>query len=351
MPRASRASRLAGLLAGSLIAAAGLVSSGSAAVLAQGQSGLGVEVPFVSDEGTTLGTIELRQVGDPFTDFDPSQPPEAGSKYVGLVVAFTAADDQQMDANPYGIALLDTNGTIWQPAYVPRPADAKIPDLQSQTMAPGNRVSGFVGFVLPEAVTVDQVLYQPDYYRAIVLADLVGGAGPAPGTPATFTADDGSQVAVTATVTDPFTDNDPGSPPEDGSRYVSVKASYENTGNRRYGADPYALILHLADGHLVYSQYVPRPPDATVADLEGQTLNPGDHVSGLVNFAIPSGAVIQSVDYQPSGNRRVIVADLSGGTTTPPPAASPAPAPTTAPQASRPPAASPSPAASAGTAQ
>jgi hypothetical protein len=353
MRRASRAPRLAGLLAGSLLLASGLLSTGAAAVLAQAQAqtGIGVEVPFVSDEGVTLGTVDVRQIDDPFTGFDPASPAATDSRYVGLLVAFTAADDQQMDVNPIGLQLLDTTGHIWTPSYVPRPADVKIPDLQSQTMAPGNRLSGFVGFIVPSDVTVDQVLYSPDYYRAIVLADLVGGTGPTPGSAAVYTAEDGGQVTITANVTDPFTDNDPGSPPEDGQRYVSVAATFENSGSQPYKADPYALILHLQDGHLVYSQYVPRPYEATVSDLESQTLNAGDHISGLVNFTVPATAVIQSVDYQPESAERIIVADLTDGAT---PAGSPAPAPTAAPAATAAPVepvASPSPGASAGTAQ
>lgn len=352
MRRDPRLPRLAGLLAGSLIVASGLLSAGAAAVLAQAENGVGVEVPFVADDGTTLGTIEIRQIDDPFADFDPGQPPAADSKYVGLIAAFTAADDQPMDANPYGVTLLDTTGTLWSPAFVPRPADVKIPDLQSQTMAPGNRISGFIGYLVPADVTIDQVLYQPDYNRAILLADLVGGAGPAPGSPASYTAPDGSAVTITATVADPFTDFDPNGPPADGQRYVSVTASFENSGNVRYPADPYDLILHLADGHLLYSQYVARPPEAPLADLESQTLSPGDHISGAVNFLVPAGAVVQSVDYWPASTERIIVADLSGDGSSGPstPAASPAPAPTQAPSVPQP-AASPSPAASAGTAQ
>jgi hypothetical protein len=63
-----------------------------------------------------------------------------------------------------------------------RPSDSVIPDLQAQTMAPGNRISGFVGFEGPADAVIEEVLYQPQSDRRVVVADPVGG-GPA-GTPA-----------------------------------------------------------------------------------------------------------------------------------------------------------------------
>ena len=149
----------------------------------------------MDDEGVTRGTIEISEIGDPFTGFDPAAPPAAGSRYVGLTAVFTAADDQQFETDPYGVTLLDTTGTLWTPTFVPRPADAVVPDAQAQTMAPGNRLSGFIGYTVPEDVVIDEILYQPDFfYHAIKLADLVPGAGPAAGEEVAYTAEDGGSV-------------------------------------------------------------------------------------------------------------------------------------------------------------
>jgi hypothetical protein len=140
---------------------------------------------------------------------------------------------------------------------------------------------------------------------------------------------------------------------------VSLLVEVENTGQARFKADPYQFLLHDADGNLVYSTWVPRPAEDPLADLEAQTLSPGDRVSGRVGFSLPEDAMLQSVDYQPEGSRRLIVADLAGGVPVEP-GQSPAPAASEAPVASEPPApttapvpsAAPTePAASAGTAQ
>jgi hypothetical protein len=322
MRRVTRASRA---FLATLLVASSLLAGGASATLAQAETGVGVEVPYVDVDGVARGTVNVKQVGDPFTDFDPNSPPEAGSKYVGLMVAFTAADDQQMEANPYAVTLHDTGGNLWSPGFVTRPADATIPDLQSQTMAPGNRISGFIGYVLPETAVVDEVLYQPDVSRAILLADLVPGAGPAAGTPVAYTSPEGATADVSVTLTDPATEFDPSSPPEAGMRYVNLMAAFENTGDRRFIADPYQLVLQDANGVLIYPSYVPRAYDAPIPDLEAHTMAPGDRISGFVGYNVPERATIASVDYVPTYNQRIVVADLlGGGAVTPTESAEPA---------------------------
>ena len=126
MRRAHRASRA--LLASFLVAST-VLAGGAVSALAQASTGVGVEVPFVDDDGVARGTVMLKSFDDPFKDFDPQSPADAGQRYIGVVVAFTAADDQQMDVNPYGVTLHDTTGGLWSPSYVPRPSTAKIPDM------------------------------------------------------------------------------------------------------------------------------------------------------------------------------------------------------------------------------
>ena len=109
---------------------------------------------------------------DPFTEFDPASPPAEGQHYVGLDLAFEAAADQALWAYPGSVLVVGTDGVMYWPTWVPRPQPYLLQDVESTPLSPGDRVSGFVGYVLPEGVTVDAVVYNSDYDRYLPVADL-----------------------------------------------------------------------------------------------------------------------------------------------------------------------------------
>jgi hypothetical protein len=312
----------------------------ASATSAQGD-GVGPDVPISDEGGVTHGTVTVRELEDPFPGADPDRPAEQGERYVGLIVAFTAADDQTFDGRPDLVWLHDTDGWLYSPSYIPRPADVIQPDLQSQTLAPGNRISGFIGYAIPEAAVIDEIIYVPDSYRAIPLVDLRGAAGPPNGSDVPIVVSDGSQGLVTVTLEDPFGGVDPGAPPQEGIRYVGLTAAFENTGEVVFSADPSKLHLRAADGTLYWPTYVPRPADSIQPDLQSQSLAPGNRISGFVGYNVPEGATILGVDLWPETYRRVEVVDLVGGgepptteTTGPPETTAPAPEATPVPAAS-----------------
>ena len=313
-----------------LLAAAALIGSSllglTLPVAAQGTPA-GTEVPFIDAEGIDHGTIMIRDFAEPFTDFDPAYPPEDGTHYVGMVVVFTASDEESFDANAYGIMLRTVDGHLLYPTFLSRPADAKIPDAQSQTLSPGNRISGFVGFVVPDATSVDEVLYMPDYSRALVVADISAEPGPAAGSTVTVVRNDGTQADVSVTVEDPFTAYAEGYEPEDGMRWIGVTVTFMDSGSMPYGAWPGDIYLRAADGDLYASTWVGRPDGFTIADAESQALSPGDRTTGFQAYSVPTDETIVAVDYAPDGDRRITIADLVGGEVVPVgPEVSPSPA-------------------------
>jgi hypothetical protein len=318
---------LAAVLAASLIVAPGASAQ-------DGPPAVGSEVTFVDDEGVAHGAITVQEVADPFTDFDPAYPPQDGTRYVMLTVSFDANTDQSFDTSPYYVKLRDTNGNLINSTTIYRPEGQSLPDLQPQTLAPGNRVSGVIGFVVPEAAEVDDVLYQPGSYRFITLADLMPGAGPLPGTPVAWTATDGSSTTITTNITDPFTEFAPGWVPAEGTRALVLFVVFENTGEQWYRADPSAFYLRDVDGHLLGRGSVGRPPESPLADLEYQPMNPGDRISGVVPFTIPVDTELVEVVYWSESARIATIVDLVAGGAVPvespapvesPGAASPAP--------------------------
>lgn len=331
-------------IAGLLVAQGLLVGASIPATFAQSGATVGTEVPLVDDQGVTHGTIQVKELNDPFTGFDPARPAEAGSRYVGLIVVFTAADDQSFDTNPYYVLVRDTDGNLYTTQYLPRPADDPIPDLQSQSLAPGNRISGFVGYTLPADAAIDDIVYTTTSYIALPLVDVDPAPGPALGQPVPFVAQDGSQGQFTLTLTDPFTGSS--STPAEGMRFVGLEAVIENTGSTAFDANPSDVYLRDSAGNLYYPTGISRT-DPTIPDLQGQTLSPGDRVSGFVGYTVPTGAALVAIDDWVDGSRRATIADLVGGG----PAPSAGPVVTPAPPPSVAPVASPTPEASAGVSQ
>jgi hypothetical protein len=288
---------------------------------------VGADVAILDEEGVTRGTISVREFEDPFSGADPARPPEDGMRYVGLTVAFTAADDQTLEAKANSVLLHDVDGHLYQPTYVQRPADVLLPDLQSQEMAPGNRISGFIGYSLPEDAVVDEIIYTPETYRAVSIVNVRDATGPRAGEPVAYVADDGSQAQITLRIEDPYTGYEPGSTPDEGSRIVGLYVAVDNTGAQPFDADPTEMYLRAADGSLYWPTSVQRPAGFSEPDLRFVTMAPGNVISGFLGYVVPEAASIVGVDLWPSSSRRVEVADLGTGGQAPAadPVASPAP--------------------------
>jgi hypothetical protein len=265
---------------------------------------IGTPVPQVDAEGVEQGLITVTEVQDPFEGHDPAYPPEEGTRFVVATLAFENTGQEPFDVDHGGVLLQDAAGFIYGLAQVER-QDMSIPDFRSATLAPGNRISGVIGFQVPADADPAAVLYMLGIgEQLLVLADLQPETepAPAPGTPVTYRDAEGVEIGqVTVTeVLDPFEDFGPSYPPDEGSRYVALHVVFENTGQQAFEGSSYVLYLHDADGFIWGWDRVPRPPDATVPDLAGeQALAPGDQVSGLVTFYVPADAQLTAVLYQP----------------------------------------------------
>jgi hypothetical protein len=301
------------LLAWTLALGAIPIGAGPVA-LAQDAGTLGTAVPVTDDEGATVGSISVNEIVDPFSEFNPDYPPEAGSRFVAANVAFNADAGQRFDITPYTIVLQDADGFLWNQASVILLDDALVPELTSQTLAPGSRVTGIVGFVVPEGSEPARVLYQPESSRFLVLADLLQQPPPAIGEAVTIPDSEGGSGSVTvAEIADPFEGYDAAYPPPDGSRFVLVTFVYENPGEGRFSVEPYGLLLRDANGNLWSATSVSRPAEEIlVPDLRSGQLAPGDRISGVVGFAVPEGVDVAGIYTSPVSGQLLQLADLQG---------------------------------------
>lgn len=111
-------------------------------------------------------------MSDPYTAFEPTRPPAEGQPYVLLDVAFEAAEDAAMLAEPRVVFLLDADGFVYRPTSVPRPPGELLQGLEPQPLSPGDRVSGAIGFTIPAAVEITSVVYAPAGDRILPIIEL-----------------------------------------------------------------------------------------------------------------------------------------------------------------------------------
>ena len=292
-------------LGGALILALSLASS---AVAQDGSEA----VPYLDDQGNQLGTILIRDFADPFTEFDPASPPAEGVRYALLTMTFEAAEDQAFPADPYQVQLLDTNGYMHYSEWIPRPADTVVPDLQSQTLAPFDRISGVIPYVLPAEAEIAQVIYRGDGRRIMPIAELGVAGSVALGEPRPIMDAAGTTYGnvTVRQVMDPFMDFDPSGPPAEGQRYVLLDAVFDASEDQAIQASPGSVGLVGSDGMLYWPAWVPRPQPFLLQNLESQPLSPGDRVSGIIGFLIPQDAVVGGVVYNPESNRFLSLLDM-----------------------------------------
>jgi hypothetical protein len=287
------------------------------AIRASAQASAAAPVPVTDDEGTTIGSITVTEVADPFTSFKPGNEPETGSRYVALTVAVDANAGKRFDFEPSTIVLQDDQGFLWNRTGLSLPNDALVPELSSQTLAPGSRVTGLVGFTLPEGRKPAQVFYQPKGSRLVTLATLIEQKMPAVGERAPIVDSKGNAGTVTVSqVVDPFQDVKPGETPPEGTRFVFVTLTYENTSDGQFFIEPYGLVLRDANGDLWNSTGVSRPDETKIVpDLSNAQLAPGDRVSGAVLFAVPEGTGLAGLYDSPTNGQLLLLADLQAAAT------------------------------------
>jgi hypothetical protein len=281
-------------------------------VAAQGE---GVTVPVTDEDGAAVGSITVTEVIDPFTEFDPAYPPEEGGRYVAVNVAFDADAGNRFDIAPSDIVLQDDAGFLWNQASLALADDALIPELSSQTLGPGSRVTGVVGFVVPEGRAPAQVLYQPESSRFIPLLNLTGEEPPALGDTVSIADSEGGTGSVTVTeVVDPLEDVDPSQAlPEDG-RFVMVTLAYENTSDDRFFVEPYGIVLRDESGNLWSATSVTRLEESEIVpDITSAQLAPGDRLSGAVVFVVPEGIGLAGIYTSPVSGQLLQLADLESG--------------------------------------
>lgn len=136
---------------------------------------IGTQVRIADAEAGTEAVVTVVEWQDPFEDVAEGGEPEAGSRYLLATIAVENVGTAPLDVSSSDFLLRDSQGYLWSTTSVQRAEDVVVPDMQSQTLAPGNRITGAIGFQLETSAQAADVLYQPVSGRLITLAGFAAG--------------------------------------------------------------------------------------------------------------------------------------------------------------------------------
>ena len=148
---------------------------------------LGDVVTYIGSNGQELGTVTIDEIADPFEEYDPSFPPDRGSRFVLVTLTIENTGSRPLPVQSFDFILQDVEGFTYTPSQVYRegelgttPAtptadeDAPPATLENQDLEPGDSVTGVLGYEVLVGVAPARVFFTPDSGRLILLADLRG---------------------------------------------------------------------------------------------------------------------------------------------------------------------------------
>jgi hypothetical protein len=150
---------------------------------------LGDTVTLYTTDYAEAATVTTEDVVDNFDDVARGVKPDRGLKFVGVTVTFENTGEEAFTPDPAAVFLGTTDGIFWAPeTSIKRSADAvdQTPDLATDPIDPGDSVTGFVGYQVPDDREIAYVVYLPDTTRLLRIYDAESSDS---GTPA---ADSGS---------------------------------------------------------------------------------------------------------------------------------------------------------------
>jgi len=137
-----------------------------------GDPGVGDAVSVVGPEGTEIAVVTVTEQRDPFDDYNPNAPPQAGQRFavVGMRVEVTGPRPFRVD--PFQLFVQDAEGFVYQPASISLPDENSGTLLQGEELATGGQIEGLVGFSVLRGAELVRLFFQPQGDRLLLLADL-----------------------------------------------------------------------------------------------------------------------------------------------------------------------------------
>jgi hypothetical protein len=147
-------------------------AGGSPGAPATGSPRVGDTVEYASQGGITLATVTVDEVNPEYDEFSEFFDPNPDADYIGVIYTFNGGEETT-EVNTFNLSLETGGGYLWSTAFVSRPDEVEVPDLESQfNLNPGETETGLVVFEVPAGSELVRLWWQPDTGRLLELADL-----------------------------------------------------------------------------------------------------------------------------------------------------------------------------------
>lgn len=134
---------------------------------------IGDTVGYMSEAGRPLGAVVVDAVDPAFDEFSEFFSADPDSAYVAVQYTFSNPGDRNLEVSTFRLSLETAGGFLWGSAYMSRPDDVDVPDLESQfNLDPGETETGLVFFQVPLDSELVRLWWTPDSGRLLELADL-----------------------------------------------------------------------------------------------------------------------------------------------------------------------------------
>ena len=128
---------------------------------------VGTEVPLVGAEGASA-VATVSEVVDPFKAFAKERGPAAGARFVMVTGSFANTGQVPFRIERNGLVVRDVQGAVWGAASVEPAKKPKFKELDSTDLGPANKITGRLGYQVPEGVALDGVYYQGDGHLTLL---------------------------------------------------------------------------------------------------------------------------------------------------------------------------------------
>jgi hypothetical protein len=141
---------------------------------------IGDPVTLYTQDYEEEAIFTTEDVVDGYDQFAPDVELNPGWKFVGVTVTIENVSEDPIEPVADSLFLTTSDGVFWaQDPSLVRSDEAieEVPDLTSDPIEPGDSVTGFAGFGVPEDVEIVNVFYLPDSIRLIRIYDGEAAAG------------------------------------------------------------------------------------------------------------------------------------------------------------------------------